>query len=276
MQRTYPNGVPCWIDTLRADPDAACAFYAELLGWAFTDPLGDGGYRIATLHGSEVGAVARGRAGGSAAWKTYIAVDDVADAVARVTAGGGRVITPPEDVGPGGRAGRMAVCADPAGVEFRLWQAGALLGAQLVNAPGAWNFSDLHTADPAAARRFYTAVFGWEHTDTPGGSAMWRVPGYGDHLAAGADPAIHDRQAAVGAPPEFADVVAGLAAAGPQEPDHWHVTFSVADRDEAAATAQRLGAEVLDRRDSAWTKTVLVRDPQGGVVSLSQFAPRAG
>jgi hypothetical protein len=49
--------------------------------------------------------------------------------------------------------------------------------------------------------------------------------------------------------------------------------FAVADRDDAATVAQRLGAEVVDRADTAWTKTALIRDPQGAVLTLSQFAP---
>ena len=53
-----------------------------------------------------------------------------------------------------------------------------------MNEPGTWNFSDLHTADPAAAEAFYGGVFGWESDHLDGGMVMWRRPGYGDHLAA--------------------------------------------------------------------------------------------
>ena len=36
-------------------------------------------------------------------------------------------------------SGRMAMCADPSGAAFRLWQPGTLKGAQAVNTPGTWN-----------------------------------------------------------------------------------------------------------------------------------------
>ena len=36
--RTYPDGVPCWIDARQPDPDAAAAFYGGLFGWTFTAP----------------------------------------------------------------------------------------------------------------------------------------------------------------------------------------------------------------------------------------------
>ena len=136
----------------------------------------------------------------------------------------------PEDAGPGGR---YAICADPRGARFRLWQANRRLGAQAVNEPGTWNFSDLRTAGPTLTRRFYAALFGWELEDM-GFAAMLRRPGYGDHLEATVDPGIRARQQAVSAPPGFEDAIAWIAPAG-EGADHWHVTFAVADRDEAAA-----------------------------------------
>jgi uncharacterized protein len=70
-------------------------------------------------------------------------------------------------------------------------------------APVAWNFSDLHTNDPAAAEEFYAAVFGWEAAELDFGATMWRAPGYGDHLEATVDPDIRSRQgAAPGTPPD--------------------------------------------------------------------------
>ncbi len=32
----YPPGVPCWVDTLQPDPEAATRFYAALFGWQIT------------------------------------------------------------------------------------------------------------------------------------------------------------------------------------------------------------------------------------------------
>ena len=51
------------------------------------------------------------------------------------------------------------------------------------------------------------------------------------------------------------------------------MTFSVSDRDAAASTAQELGAAVLSTEDTPWTRTALVRDPQGAVFTASQFTP---
>ncbi|SHF79036.1 VOC family protein [Geodermatophilus nigrescens] len=270
--RTYPHGVTCWIDTEQPDPAAAAAFYSGLFGWTLTDavpPGAPGSYLIATLDGQDVAAIGPGD--GPPTWNTYVAVDD-ADATATAVPGlGGTVVSGPEDAGPGGRT---AACTDPQGAPFRLWQARRRPGAQLTNAPGAWNCSDLHTPDRAGAMAFYGPLFGWRDVDMAQDSGtMLQVPGYGDHLAATVDPGIHERQAS--APPGFADIIGGLLPtdAGPAS---WHVTFTVADRDDAAATAERLGATVLRSGEDVWTRTALVRDPQGAEFTVSQFTPPEG
>jgi predicted enzyme related to lactoylglutathione lyase len=205
------------------------------------------------LDGAPVAGVSAGTDG---VWTTFVAVSDAGAAERSVANGGGTVLAP-------------CVCADPEGARFRLAPAGWRLSAQLVNVAGTWNFSNLHTSRPEEARAFYGVVFGWEPADVGGGAAMWRLPGYGDHLAATVDPDIHVRQAQ--APEGFADVVAGLVVA--EAAPAWRVTFTVTDRDRSAQLAARLGAEVRSTEESMWTRTALIRDPQGAELTLSQFAP---
>jgi len=278
--RTYPAGVTSWVDIEQQDVEAAKQFYGELFGWTFmqaTPPDVPVQYVVAQLDGHDVAGIAgpadpSGPLTSEPAWNTYVAVDDIDAAVGAVVAAGGRVITPPADAGEGGRA---ATCADPFGVEFRLWQAKRRLGAQVTNAPGSWNFSDLYAADPAASARFYTEVFGWEFADL-GFATMVRRPGYGDHLAATVDPDIHERQSGVGVPPGFADAIGWLNPAGENLDPGWHVTFTVADRDETAARAESLGGRVAHREDTDWTKVAVIVDPQGAEFTASQFAPLQG
>lgn len=266
--RTYPEGVPCWVDCAAGDLEAACRFYGELFGWTFAD-VAPGAYLIASLDGRDAAAIAPAD-GGAVAWRMYVAVDDADAVAARVGAHGGTVLAEPQDAGQGGRG---ATCADPSAARFGLWQARRRLGAQVVNEPGAWNFSDLRGADRDEALAFYAAVFGWEAAELGGGPVLWRRPGYADHLAATIDPDIHARHETIGAPPGFADAVAWLAPADGSGPARWHTTFAVADRDAAAATAERLGAEVLASEDTEWTRTAEIRDPQGAELTLSQFSP---
>jgi uncharacterized protein len=267
--RSYPAGVPCWIDVEHADVEAAQAFYGGLFGWAFGDATSSSPapYLVAHLDGQAVAGLSGGAGDSPRGWSTYVAVDDAQQVLSAITAAGGRVRRGP--VAMGGN-GRYAVCEDPDGVSFRLWEAGGRPGAQLVNAPGAWNFSDLHAADGAEAPSFYAGVFGWEIDDV-GFGRMIRRPGYGDHLAATIDPGIHERQAYISAPPGFADAVGWMVPAQPDEPPHWHVTFTVVDRDDTAAAAERLGGVVLRGGDTDWTRDALIRDPQGAVFTASQF-----
>jgi predicted enzyme related to lactoylglutathione lyase len=273
-ERSYPAGVPCWVDTDQSDVDAARDFYAGVFGWTFSDGVpteAPGTYLIAALGGADVAAIGPAEGGAGAAWNTYIAVEDADAAAASVRGAGGTVTVEPADAGP---AGRLAGCTDPRGAHFRLWQPRRRLGAQIVNAPGSWNFSDLHTADAAAAEAFYAPLFGWEFNDV-GFGTMIRRPGYGDHLAATVDPGIRDRQDGIAAPPGFEDAIGWLVPVG-EGRDHWHVSFTVADRDESVAVAEKLGAAVISSEDTEWTKSALIRDPQGAQLTLSQFTPPEG
>lgn len=274
MRRTYPAGVPCWIDTEQPDVDAAADFYGRLFGWTFEEampPGAPGRYVIARLDGADVGGLA-GSEEPAGAWNTYIAVDDVDAATRRLESTGAAVKSAPADAGEGGRA---AVLGDPEGAEFRLWQARRRPGTQAVNVPGAWNFSDLHTANAGAAAAFYGNAFGWQADDL-GYGWLVRRPGYGDHLEATVDPGIRQRQAEILVPPGFEDAIAWYVNTAPDEQPHWHVTFAVEDRDQTAARAEQLGASVLDQNDEEWSRTARIRDPQGAEFTASQFTPPSG
>ncbi len=59
--RTYPPGVPCWIDTGQPDVETATEFYGGIFGWTFEDvmpPGAPGRYMIARLDGQDVAAIA--------------------------------------------------------------------------------------------------------------------------------------------------------------------------------------------------------------------------
>ena len=71
----------------------------------------------------------------------------------------------------------------------------------------------------------------------------------------------------------FEDAVAWVAPATADKSPQWHVSFTVADRDQTVVAAQRLGAQVLRQDDTMWTRTALIRDPQGAEFTASQFKP---
>jgi len=277
----YPPGVPCWVDIAPPDPEAALAFYGGLFGWEFEDrmpPDAPGHYFVAGLDGLDVAAVGSAPDGPptTPAWNMYICVESADATAAKVVDAGGQVLAEPFDVLD---AGRMAVCTDPSGAVFSIWQARGHRGAQSVNAPGTWNFSDLSTRDPDGAEAFYGAVFGWEATPFEGdGPTMWRMPGYGDFLEL-RDPDVRSRQDDVGAPPGFEDAIAWLMPmTSDQFPDdvplHWSVTFAVDDTDAVVARASELGGNVLvPPFDAPFVRSAVISDPQGAVLTASKFVP---
>jgi uncharacterized protein len=275
---TYIPGVPCWIDTSQPDPEAAVAFYSGLFGWEFEDVMPQAApakYFLARLRGRAVAAVGSipESAPPTAMWDTYVWVDSADEAAAKARAAGGGVVKEPFDV-PG--AGRMAVCTDPEGAVFCVWQAYQHNGAQVVNEPGAVSFNDLYTRDVEGAKSFYSAVFGWETLGLGGGFEMWTLPGYGDFLERD-DPDLRKRLAEVGGEPGFEDVVASISLIADDQPDvppHWGVTFAVADADAIAEKATELGGTVVvPPFDAPWVRMTVLTDPQGATFTASKFVP---
>jgi predicted enzyme related to lactoylglutathione lyase len=202
----YIAGVPCWVEASEPGPEAALDFYGGLFGWQFRDVAArgsDGRYFIARgeTRGSSIfdlsgekyaGDVAAVRsipesAAPMAVWNTYFWVDSADEAVSKLRDRGGDVRTEPFDFGD---ACRMAVCSDPEGAAFGLWEARKHRGARLVNDPGALVFNSLNTRDVRAARSFYGSLFGWEIGPIGGGAEGWTLPGYGTGSSASITPAF--------------------------------------------------------------------------------------
>ena len=144
---SYTQGTPNWVDLPTSDQAAAKAFYAGLFGWTYDDqPMGEGQvYSMAVLNGHQVAAISSqpaemAAAGAPPMWNTYLAVDSVDEATAKVEAAGGKVAMAPFDVVD---AGRMSFVMDPSGAPVALWQAGQHIGATLVNEPGTINWNEL-------------------------------------------------------------------------------------------------------------------------------------
>jgi uncharacterized protein len=261
----YAHGVPCWVDTLQPDPDAAIAFYAGVFGWEFGTPghmPGDppGRYHVAQLRGRDVAGVGSQPADAQPlpqSWNMYVWVDSADDAAAQAQSAGGTVLVEPFDAPP---AGRMAVLADPTGAPVCAWQPGVRQGAQLVNEASAWAMSQLHTPDPERAAAFYGAVFGWT-TEAFGPVTMFRMPGY-----VGGEPQQ----------PVSREVVAAMAAAQGGESPRWSADFWVADVDAAVASAERLGGRTIEPPfDNPVGKTAVLADPTGVSFTVSSVPGQA-
>jgi predicted enzyme related to lactoylglutathione lyase len=246
---TYRPGVPCWVDTLDPDPQAAMRFYGALLGWEFDGP-GPGDYYVARLRGRDVAGVGAQPPGVPAAWSTYVAVASAEEGARAGAGAGGRVVMQPFDALP---AGRVAVLEDPTAAVIGLWEARERTGCQLVNEPGAYVMSVLHTGQPQDAARFYRDTFGWETEPFTPGAALFRLPGY-----VGGEPAQ----------PVPRDVVAVMAEGEGRA--RWSVGFWVPDADALAARTPELGGSVLAPPfDAGGMRQAVLADPAGAAFSVT-------
>lgn len=251
----YDEGVPSWADLQSPDLEKSRVFYSALLGWDVPPgPPEAGGYSIATLRGKNVAGVGpQMNPAAPPSWMTYVNVDDADATVAKVTANGGQVLAGPMDVM---EAGRLAVVADPAGAALGIWQPKEHLGAQLVNEPGTWAWSELTTTDTEGAKAFYRAVFGWgEQTYAAGEGAG--MEGYTEWKLGGRP---------------IGGMMQKPASVPAEVPPFWMVYFAVDDADAAAARVTELGGAVMmGPMDIEPGRFAVVADPSGAVFSVMKL-----
>jgi predicted enzyme related to lactoylglutathione lyase len=242
----YEHGVPSWVDIGTPDPSAGVRFYSELFGWTGQD-MGEeaGHYTIVSKRGKMVAAISPAQDPGPPRWMTYVNVDDADEVTRKAESAGGKVIVAPMDVMA---AGRMAIFSDTTGAVIAAWQPGQHLGAQLVNEPGAFAWSELHSSDPAKSQAFYSAVFGWGWAgadEYPEGQVNGRT-------------------------------IAGLTRRRPDMPadvpDNWLVYFGTADVDADVKKVTDLGGRVVTGpADIPGTgRFAVLVDPQGAAFALFQ------
>ncbi len=245
----WPDGTPCWIDYGAADTAAAQAFYADLLGWRFTDEdPAFGNYVQALLHDRQAAGMGPlQNPDDSPAWTTYFATGDIGTHQARITENGGTVVVADMAVGP---MGTMAIALDPLGNPFGLWQAGSHTGVQVYNEPGALYWNEAAVEDPSAARDFYTAVFGFRWDEVPG------ADGYMTFRS-------EER------PPEHP--FGGLGGLAPGAPRGWQTCFAVASADAAVDVVGSGGGTVLTpSMDTPFGRFAVVQDPWGASFEVMQ------
>jgi uncharacterized protein len=239
----WPAGTPCWVDLGTPDMDGARSFYSSFLGWTYSGGEPEyGGYAMALKDGRNAAGMGPSMSPGDPSrWTTYFATDDADATAAAITDAGGSVIAPPMDVGPNGR---MAIAADPQGNVFGLWQAGSTTGVGVFNEPGALVWNDAAVDDPAAAREFYSAVFGFSWQEMPG------AEGYSTF-------ATGDRP------------LGGLGGVSPGLPKGWATCFSVASTDDAVRAVEAGGGKVLmAAQDTEFGRFAVLADPWGASFSV--------
>lgn len=159
-----------WLELMTSDRAAAERFYAAVVGWTLS-PFGEASdpYTIIEAGGRGVGGIMtipeQARAHGmTPRWVNYIHSADIDAAIAKLRAGGGKVMMEPSLIPT---VGRFAVVSDPQGAMFNLLQPESQ-GEMPPVAPGTIgrvDWHELHTTDWKGALGFYVDQFGWEATD---------------------------------------------------------------------------------------------------------------
>ncbi|MBT8166639.1 MAG: VOC family protein, partial [Acidimicrobiia bacterium] len=147
-------------------------FYSELFGWEFEAPginIGIGGndaYTLIRHNGHLIGGMVNTRALGKtenvSQWIAAISVTDIDAAAASITAGGGKILTPPTSLE---HRGHIAVAEDPTGAIFALIQTRDGDPADREARHNDFLWDELWTSDVPRATEFYAAVVGFERND---------------------------------------------------------------------------------------------------------------
>jgi uncharacterized protein len=122
--------------------------------------------------------------------------------------------------------------------------------------PGSFSWAELATSDPAAAKKFYSSLFGWGVKDNPMGPSPEDV--YTLLQIGGKDVAALYRmmkeQAQQGVPP------------------NWMVYVTVENADESAKKAKSLGATVITEPFDVmdYGRMAVIQDPEGAIFSIWQ------
>jgi uncharacterized protein len=245
----------CWINIVTPRPAEAMEFFAQVLGWTYFEMPGIG-------HGMQVG----GRnIGGifdidgpgcppdmSPVIGVMVKVENADDVCEKIVLLGGTA-RPAFDIG---EQGRMAVCHDPNGCEFDIWEPKKMLGTDADSSlHGSPSWSESLTTDVGKAREFYSNLFGWM-------AEVKQMPGmeYTVFRNGGMD-------------------IAGLMAIPqPDIPPHWGTYFTVNDTDEAAKTAEGLGATLFvpSMDIPGIGRFCGIISPQGVRFYAIQYLPRQG
>ncbi len=249
-----PAGTPTWVDLMSPEIDKTRAFYHAVFGWDY-DISGPefGGYTTARLGPHTTAGMSPNPAGVPpmpSAWALHFASEHIGSDVQRVSSLGGKVLFPPLVVGT---FGSMAVCEDPTGATFNLWQAGQHIGWQVADEPGSATWFELYSPDAKKARDFYAALLGATAEPMPGGMEYY-VLKRGDDTLAG-----------------VMQIDPSWGAFRPQ----WMVYFTVANTDETVARVREHGGKAMGPIDeSPFGRIAALADPFGAFFKVVQ--PPAG
>jgi predicted enzyme related to lactoylglutathione lyase len=245
----------CWVNIVTPRPVEAMDFFGRVLGWTFYEmpPFGHG----VQVGGRDIGGLfdiegPNSPPGMAPVIGVMVKVDDADATCEKVISLGGQA-RPAFDIAD---HGRMAVCHDPNGAKFDVWQPRTMHGTDADRTlQGAPSWSENMATDVARATDFYTGLFGWT-------AEVRHMPGV--------DYTVFKH--------EGAEIAGMMAIPHPDIPPHWGTYFTVDDADEAARVATELGGTLfVPPMDIPGVGRFCgILSPQGVRFYAIQYLPRQG
>lgn len=164
-----PKGRFVWYDLMTTDPKGAQSFYKDVIGWGTAPFDGPMPYTMWTNGETPIGGVndlpeEAKKAGAPPHWLSYIATPSVDETVDQAKGLGAKVLVEPQDIPT---VGRFAILADPMGAAFAVYTpANEPPGHDGPANKGEFSWHELMSDEPEKAWDFYSALFGWEKTDS--------------------------------------------------------------------------------------------------------------
>ena len=225
LARTYPAGVTSWVEVALSDVGAGKEFYGGLFGWRFDGLAGDprrSRRRVCRRRPIRPGGL------GDVRRRRRRRRHEASDGRPSAPSWSPRRRTPAR---PDARPPSATRRARRSGCGRRAMR----LGAQLTNSPvrGTSATCTPPTRQRRRASTTRSSAGGWSTR-----AGAWRSRCRGTATTS-RPPSTPTSRPQGSAPEGFEDVIGGLAPAEDGEPNHWHVTFSVADRDASAALVRR-------------------------------------
>lgn len=252
--KQHTPGTFCWAEVGTVDAGKTKAFYSELFGWKYTDkPAGKFVYSMCSLGGKDLAGLYELapellKMGVPPHWMSYVAVANADAAAKKILQHGGKIQQGPFDVMD---VGRMAICTDPTGATFSIWQAKAHRGASLMGEKGTPCWFELTTQGVDKAEAFYRDVFGWS---VKKGGDYHEITAPGAHAPQGGMMELTPHHGPV--------------------PPHWKIYFTVEDCDGDTQRVKKLGGKVIvppmDIPDVG--RFSVVSDPAGATFALIKLS----
>lgn len=243
----------CWINMLTLEPAKAREFFGTLLDWTYAEIPGMG--HIVKVGGRDIGGLfdlqsPNTPAGTPPLIGVMIKVASADAACAQVMSLGGKA-KPAFDIMDNLR---MAVCTDPNGAEFDVWEPRKGLGTDVDSEQhGAPSWFETPTTDTDRAATFYSGLFGW----TPEVMSMPDLTYITFKHGAG--------------------YVGGMLQITPRMgkmKPHWTTYFTVRNADETAREAAALGAKICTPMIEVpgVGRFCAIASPQGVPFEIIQYA----